>query len=49
MVQRQKRRWREGRRERIRVVERGRELKRKGDVTSSQQRIRRREGENELD
>ncbi|KAG7323688.1 hypothetical protein KOW79_013390 [Hemibagrus wyckioides] len=31
----------------MRAVGRGRELERKGDVTSSQQRIRRREGENE--
>lgn len=31
-----------------RVVARGRELKRKGDVTSSRQRIRRMEGANEL-
>lgn len=35
-------------REGTRVVARGRELERKGDVTSSRQRIRRMEGENEL-
>lgn len=39
--------WKVGRKEETRAVGRGRELERKGDVTSSQQRIRRREGENE--
>lgn len=41
--------WSKSREEKegMKAVGRGRELERKGDVTSSQQRIRRREGENE--